>query len=109
MGSGISDAKGSWDSLFGKKDPSATNSVLNGQVVATGTPGAQVVADPNQGLGSSQARNRGLGAAGGRLLGGLSQQDQQQQPSQQTPINFAPPQQNLSQYFTPKRNAFFGQ
>jgi hypothetical protein len=48
MGSGISEATQSFKDLFGKKDASATNDVLNGDVVATGTPGAKTVADPKR-------------------------------------------------------------
>jgi hypothetical protein len=110
MGSGISDAKGSWDSLFGKKDKYATNDVLNGKVVATGTQGAQTVADPNAGLNDSQMRNRklaklGLGGASGMLGPGQPQS----QGAPQAPIQFAPQQQDLSGYFAPRqRNPFFG-
>lgn len=110
MGSGISDAKGSRDSLFGKKDKFATNDVLNGKVVATGTQGAQTVADPNSGFSDSQLRNRklaklGLGGASGMLGPGQPQS----QAGPQAPIQFAPPPQDLSGYFAPKRNPFFGQ
>ena len=41
--------------LTGKMDPNATNDVdPSGSIVATGTPGAKTVADPNQGLSGGQ-------------------------------------------------------
>ena len=69
MGSGIGEVAGGIKSIMGQRDPNATNDVLNGQTVATGTPGAQTQADPNQGLTGGQmfarqALSGGLGALG---------------------------------------------
>jgi hypothetical protein len=91
---------------FGKKDPFATNDMLNGQVVATGTQGAQTVRDPNQGLSDLQARNRKLTQVGLTGLGALASPQAPQ--AQQAPINFAPQQQDYSAYFQKQRNPFFG-
>lgn len=59
-------------STFGRTDGSATNDVLNGQTVATGTAGAQTVADPNKGLSGGQMRNRKLASIGGQTLGAVA-------------------------------------
>lgn len=61
MGSGI-----------GQTDKNATNDMLNGQVVATGTPGAQTVPDPNRGLNESQMRNRRFLGATGKAFSSLA-------------------------------------
>lgn len=61
---------------FGKMDPNATNTVLNGQTVATGTPGGIVQADPAQGLNTWQLFARKAAAGGLKGLGqGLQQQN----------------------------------
>jgi hypothetical protein len=107
---------------FGKSDSSATNDMLGGKVVATGTPGASTVADPNRGLDESQRRNRKLLGIGGRALGGLS--DPSQSPAISgagMPINFAnnqpevplpmapqSPFQNYMPLSKGARNPFFG-
>lgn len=54
---------------MGTPDKNATNDVMGGRVVATGTPGAQTVRDPNRGLDDSQIRNRRLLGMGARTLG----------------------------------------
>ena len=70
---------------FGKIDSNATNGVLNGGVVATGTAGAKTVADPLKGLTSAQARNRKLLSLGAGTVGdAMNQQPQAQAP----PVNF---------------------
>lgn len=86
-------------STFGRSDKNATNDVLNGQVVATGTPGAQTVKDPNQGLSDEQVRNKKLLSIGGGLMSNLSQ-DQSQQPGGQQ-IDFL----KMNQ---PKKMPFYG-
>lgn len=89
----------SFANTFGKQDRSATNDVLNGQVVTTGTPGAQTMADPNGGLSGAQIRNRKLLQSGQGFLGimGQNQQGQQQGASQQPDFTFA----NNQPTFTP--------
>lgn len=113
MGSGISDAAGSIQSiqnLFGKKDPNATNDMLNGQAVATGTRGAKTVADPNQGLSDDQLRNRKLlGIGAGALANGLQQASPQRgNPNAMNQIQFAnqPRYSPLTNYTA--GNPFFG-
>lgn len=125
MGSGISDISGdatSIKSLFGKRDQNATNDVLNGQVVATGTPGAQTVTDPNQGLTDGQMRNRKLASGVGKTLGSAFNNTDSAPSggSSPTQINFAnsqpayqpplPPQPPGQSYSTAKKmpNPFFG-
>jgi len=107
---------------FGKSDSNATNDVLGGKVVATGTPGAHTVADPNRGLSDSQMRNRKLLGVGGRAFGGAANSSQSPPLSgTATTINFAdnqpelqlPPQaQSPFQNYMPRangpRNPFFG-
>lgn len=92
---------------FGSKDKSATNDVLNGQVVATGTPGAQTVNDPNAGLTDDQLRHRQL------LLSGIAKVSKSAQPQaqpQSTPaqINFAPPSPQYQPMTKAVGNPFFG-
>jgi hypothetical protein len=52
--------------IFGKPHADATNSMLDGKVVATGTPGATEVKDPNMGLSNlnrfSRSMMRGVGS-----------------------------------------------
>jgi hypothetical protein len=67
---------------FGSRDSSATNDMLNGQVVATGTPGSKTVSDPNQGLSDQQMRVRQLFAGGLGQFGKSVQQQYGQQPQQ---------------------------
>lgn len=75
---------------FGKPDKYATNDVLNGQIVATGTPGAQTVADPNQGLTEKQKRNDQLLLQGGKMINSIATAKQEEsQQGQPTQINFA--------------------
>jgi hypothetical protein len=101
---------------FGKSDGSATNDVLNGKVVATGTPGAKTMADPNRGLDDSQARNRKLLGVGGRALSGFSNPSDSPANGGGMPINFAdnqpqvtPPIQDPYNSVAPKnRHPFFG-
>lgn len=59
-------------STFGRTDSNATNDVLNGDTVATGTPGAKTMRDPNGGLDDSQIRNRKLAAVGAKTLGSIA-------------------------------------
>lgn len=68
---------GTMSRVFGSADSGATNDVLNGQVVPTGTPGASTVADPNQGFSGSQMLTRGLASGLGQGLKNQSQQQQQ--------------------------------
>lgn len=77
--------------VFGKADPNATNTMQGGNVVATDTPGGQVMADPNQGLSGGQMFARKALAGS---LSGLGQGLQQQ--------NNPNPQFNFSQFRTPK-------
>jgi hypothetical protein len=112
MGSGISEATGSFRDLFGKRDAGATNDVLNGQVVATGTPGAKTVDDPGDGLSNSQMRNRKIaGLVGGGM--GRMPQAQPQRPGggaqimmPQSPQLLPDQPSYLGQYI--KRSPFFG-
>lgn len=99
---------------FGKKDASATNDVLNGSTVPTGTPGAQTVADPSQGISSAQQRNSQLASLALGTLGSYASGQQQQgshiQPVQQ---QLQPQQQfdaggYLNKYIKPASNPFFG-
>lgn len=87
--------------MMGKMDPNATNTVdQQGNVVATGTQGGRVVADPNQGLSGGQmfARRAMSGSLQG-LANGLQNQQRpiyQQRPSpgmkpMQTPNDFPYP------------------
>lgn len=55
---------------FGQLDPNATNDVMGGKTVATGTPGAQTMADPNKGLSGGQMFARKALSGG---LSGMSQ------------------------------------
>ncbi len=89
MGGGM---MGGMNKVFGKMDPDATNSMLDGKVVATGTPGATEVADPNKGLNFGNMMARGLVRGTGQGLqaqsgmqnnmrsGGAVQMPQAQQP-----------------------------
>lgn len=63
-------------SVFGKADPSATNSMLDGKVVATGTPGATEVSDTHQGLSSGNDLARSLFQSGAKGLSQMSQPPQ---------------------------------
>jgi hypothetical protein len=68
------------EKLVGHIDPDATNTVdANGNVVATGTEGGTVVADPNKGLSTGQLAMRGAMSGLGK---GLQQRSQQQQQGQ---------------------------
>lgn len=72
---------------FGKRDKNATNDVnAQGDIVATGTPGAKTVADSSQGLSDDQIRNRKLLKIGGTLLSDVSDPNSQQG-GQPTSIN----------------------
>lgn len=82
---------------FGKNDPNATNDMLNGQVVATGTPGAQTVRDPNGGLTDAQMRNRRLLQGGKGFLSIMGQNQRDQSAGQPTNFSFA----NNQPQFTP--------
>jgi len=73
---------------LGKLDPSATNDMLGGQAVATGTPGAKTVADPNQGLTQGQMfARKALSNSLSGLGQGLQQQGNAQSQGFQPPIN----------------------
>ena len=74
-------------SAFGSKDANATNDVLNGKVVATGTPGATTVADPTQGMSAGQLRNRKL-LAGSLKMASAGLNSAQPQQQQAPPVNF---------------------
>jgi hypothetical protein len=68
------------EKLVGHIDPDATNTVdANGNVVATGTEGGKVVADPKMGLSTGQMVLRGAMSGLGK---GLQQRSQQQQQGQ---------------------------
>jgi len=74
-------------SVMGKMDPNATNDVdANGNIVATGTPGAKTVADPNQGLSGGQMFVR---KALSNSLAGAGNAMQQQGGMRAAPVNFA--------------------
>ena len=94
---------------FGSKDPNATNDVLSGQVVATGTPGAVTIKDPNQGLTSSQVASRKGLSIGGKYAGSLMNQGSGS-PQRGTPVQFtfASNQPSLADYTPPVRSPFFG-
>jgi hypothetical protein len=111
MGSGISEATGSFRDLFGKRDASATNDVSGGKVVATGTPGAKTVTDPNSGLSDAQMRNRKFAELGLSGLGSMGKSSTPQRGSgaqimmPQSPELLPEQQSYLSQYI---RRPFFG-
>lgn len=84
-------------STFGRPDKNATNDVLNGQTVATGTPGAKTVSDQNQGMTDEQVRNHKLLSIGGSLASNLGAQADPTMPQ----IDFT----KLNQ---PKRMPFYG-
>jgi hypothetical protein len=103
---------------IGKSDKNATNDVLNGDVVATGTPGAKTVADPNRGLDISQIRNRKLLSGGLSTIGAVANPitSPMDNPGAGTNFTFAnnqpqvtPPIQDPYNSVAPKnRNPFFG-
>jgi len=109
-------------STFGKSDSSATNDMLGGKVVATGTPGAQTVADPNRGLNDSQMRNRKLLGVGGKAFGSMADPSQSpaisgtgttfnfanSQPDLQLPPQAQSPFQNYRPLSKGARNPFYG-
>jgi hypothetical protein len=91
---------------FGSRDANATNDVMGGAVVSTGTPGAATVRDPNQGLTDEQLRNRKFLRMGGGLMNhGLNQQ----QPIQHsTPVQFTFANNQPDYTPQPAQSPFFG-
>jgi hypothetical protein len=113
MGSGIQDIVGNVNatkSLFGgSRDKDATNDMLDGKVVATGTPGATTVADPNQGLTAGQAQTRRVVSSLGKSLGSSLNRPQATPQGRPVQFTFAD---NQPSYSQPRQNSvidpFFG-
>jgi len=109
---------------MGTPDRNATNDVMGGKVVATGTPGAITMSDPNRGLDESQVRNRKLLGIGAKTLGnsftpntpitspmeggGIPLTFANNQPQYQPPPTAQSPYQNYMPLSKGAKNPFFG-
>lgn len=93
---------------FGKANPDATISILDGTKVASDTPGAVTVLDPNRGLTDSQLFNRKLVKVGGQFASSLNQ-PRTTQGGQPVQFTFAQNQPSFSDYAPPvMKSPFFG-